>query len=237
MRNNKQFGISGKGYYIALILCAAAIGISGYLYHQNNTRAEEVSLLETQEQVVPAGTEAPADQAVIATAPTEKATAPSGSGSASAPTAPTEQTPTKAPAARTLQTAPPVSGEEVFGYSMDCLSYNETTRDWRVHNGVDIAAPEGTQVCAAADGTVYTTYEDDSMGCTVVIRHEGGYTTRYSSLAQELSVKPGDQVTMGQVIGCVGSTALVETTMGSHIHFAVTYQDMPMDPAEFLSLS
>ena len=89
---------------------------------------------------------------------------------------------------------------------------------------------------AAADGQVYTVYEDDTMGHTVIIRHEGGYTTCYSSLSQEIPVKPGDRVTMGQVIGYAGATALVETTLGSHVHFSVTYQNEPMDPAEFLAL-
>ena len=135
-----------------------------------------------------------------------------------------------------LKTGAPVSGETLSGSSMDCLSYNETTRDWRVHNGVDLAAEEGTQVLAAADGEVYTVYEDDSMGYTVVIRHEGGYTTKYSSLSQEVLVKAGDQVTMGQAIGYVGDTALVETTLGSHVHFSVTFQDSPMDPEEFLAM-
>jgi murein DD-endopeptidase MepM/ murein hydrolase activator NlpD len=120
---------------------------------------------------------------------------------------------------------------------MEALSYNQTTRDWRVHNGVDIAAEEGTAVCAAADGQVYTTYEDDSMGYTVVIRHEGGYTTKYSSLSQDIPVKAGDMVTMGQTIGYVGASALVETALGSHVHFGVTHQDTPMDPAEFLAMN
>ena len=88
---------------------------------------------------------------------------------------------------------------------------------------------------AAADGEVYTTYEDDAMGCTVVIRHEGGYTTKYASLSKELLVQPGDMVTMGQAIGTVGSTALVETVLGPHVHFSVTCQDAPMDPADFLA--
>ena len=101
---------------------------------------------------------------------------------------------------------------------------------------MDIAAEEGTPVCAAADGVVEAAFEDDLMGYTVVIAHDGGYTTQYSSLAENLSVKSGEAVHMGQVIGCVGTTALVETTLGSHIHFAVTYRDAPMDPADFLAL-
>ena len=118
---------------------------------------------------------------------------------------------------------------------MDALSYNQTTRDWRVHDGVDIAAEAGTAVCAAADGTVYTVYEDDTMGTTVVIRHEEGYTTKYASLAQEVSVAAGDTVTMGQAIGTVGQTALLESAIGDHLHFSVTCNGENLDPAEFLT--
>ena len=222
--NKRNFGsINGKGYYIALILCAAAIGITGYLYTRNVDQ-ETVVLQETLEEDVIVGPVATEENVpVIATEPAAETTVPSTKATESAPK-------------KTLKTTAPVSGQEIHGYSMEALSYNETTRDWRVHNGVDFAAEEGTQVCAAADGTVYTVYEDDSLGYTVVIRHEGGYTTRYSSLSQETCVQAGDTVTMGQTIGYVGSTALVETTMGSHLHFSVTCQDEPMDPAQFLSL-
>ena len=118
---------------------------------------------------------------------------------------------------------------------MDSLSYNQTTRDWRVHNGIDIAAEAGTPVCAAADGTVYTVYEDETMGMTVVIRHDGGYTTQYASLAQEVSVAPGDTVALGQTIGCVGQTALMESAIGDHVHFSVSCNGEVVDPAQFLS--
>ena len=227
MRNNKPFGIGAKGYYIALILCAAAIGISGYLYSQNKNQAEEVSLLE-HEATVPAETVWTEDVEALATTPV---TAPS----TGAPRETSEPTTSK-PVNRPLKTAAPLQGDSVGGYSMDCLSYNETTRDWRVHNGVDIAAEEGTQVCAAAEGTVTEVFEDDIWGTTVVIRHDGGYTTQYASLQENPSVKPGDKVSLGQSIGCVGTTALVETTMGSHLHFSVNYQNMPMDPQDFLNL-
>ena len=119
---------------------------------------------------------------------------------------------------------------------MDCLSYNPTTRDWRVHDGMDIAAEAGTAVCAAADGTVYTTYTDDTMGTTVVIRHDGGYVTVYSSLDSALSVAAGDTVTLGQTIGTVGNTALLESAIGDHLHFSVSCNDKSVDPAQFLGL-
>ena len=224
---NNRGAASGKGYYIALILCAIAIGITGYVYYRNANQAQEASLLETTPQELPAIAEDGSDVAVLATQPQE------------VPTVPTTQAPDKSTQPtekRKLKTTSPVSGKEIAGYSMEALSYNQTTRDWRVHNGVDIAAEEGTPVCAAADGVVEAAYEDDLMGYTVVIRHDGGYVTEYSSLAKELSVKSGEAVHMGQVIGCVSGTALAETTLGSHIHFGVTFQDAPMDPAEFLAL-
>jgi murein DD-endopeptidase MepM/ murein hydrolase activator NlpD len=119
-------------------------------------------------------------------------------------------------------------------YSVDALSYNQTTRDWRTHDGVDIAAEAGTKVCAAADGEVYTVYEDETMGMTVVIRHAGGYVTKYASLAKEVSVAPGDKVQLGDPIGTVGTSALLENAVGEHVHFSVTCNDKAVDPAEFL---
>lgn len=225
MSDNKHTGgsRSGKGYYIALILCAAVIGITSYVYYQN-MGAQEVLIQETE--MIPVGIlEQEADIPVLATQPQTEATQ----------SVPTEQTMPHPPQKPKRKVQLPVSGQEIYGYSMETLSYNETTRDWRVHNGVDYAAEEGTPVCAAADGTVYTTYEDDSMGYTVVINHEGGYTTRYSSLSADLAVAAGESVEAGQTIGYVGSSALVETTMGSHLHFSVTSQGKPMDPLEFLA--
>ena len=233
MSDNKheRRGLAGKGYYIALILCAAAIGISGYLYQKTATKPEEVSVQETFAEDIPAGTLEQKDVPALATEPKGQ------SQVRPQPTAPSTVETTPAPTEKkVLKTASPLAGETIVGYSMEALSYNQTTRDWRVHNGVDIAAEAGTPVCAAAEGRVTAVFEDDALGYTVVITHDGGYTTQYSSLAEDLSVKVGDTVTLGQVIGCVGETALVETTLGSHVHFSVTYRDKIMDPAEFLNL-
>ena len=220
--SNKKF-TNGKGYYIALALCAVAIGVSGYLYysHANEDETQLKNPDVTVDQTVLSGEN---DLPVVATQPQENASQP------------TEGTVPQATVTRKpLQTAAPVEGEIVVVYAMDSLGYNPTTRDWRVHNGVDIAAEEGAKVCAAADGTVYTVYEDDTMGMTVVIRHQDGYITKYASLASEVTVKAGDTVTMGQQIGYVGNTALLENAIGDHIHFSVTRNDEPVDPAEFLN--
>ena len=206
MSSNNKSGrfFAGKGYYIALILCAAAIGITGYLYSRNPEQMEQTMKI--------VGTEA---------SPTE------GQGA----TQPSTAAPTEKPA---LKTAAPVAGQTVAEYAVDCLSYNRTTRDWRTHSGIDITAEEGARVCAAAAGTVYSVYDDEELGRTVVITHEGGYATRYGSLAQEVLVAPGDAVALGQPIGTVGCTALLESALEPHVHFSVTCDGERMDPREFL---
>ena len=231
MSDKKHFGRSfgGKGYYIALILCAAAIGITSYVFYANEN--QDVEVLQEEADYIPVGTMALEAEDIPVLAPQTEATRP-GTAEPSATTPPATTPKEK----KSLKTQMPVSGQEIYGYSVEALSYNDTTRDWRVHNGVDIAAEEGTPVMAAAEGTVYTTYEDETLGHTVVIRHEGGYTTRYSSLGENIPVSAGDAVSMGQTIGYAASTALVETAMGSHVHFSVSCKDIPMDPADFLAL-
>lgn len=218
MSNRKFSGnISGKGYYIALVLCAVAIGISGYLYYRNTNQTQPA--VEEQPAAV-VEEEARQDVAAVATDPV--------------PTQGTEPT-TQPTVSQTMTTVSPLSGETVMGYAVDCLCYNQTTRDWRTHDGVDIAAQAGTAVCSAADGEVYSVYEDETMGMTVVILHSGGYTTRYASLAENIAVKAGDQVTAGQTIGYVGCTALLESGVGDHLHFSVSCNEQSVDPAEFLN--
>ena len=218
MSNKKSSsGISAKGYYIALTLCAVAILIAGVLYYRN-TDSQDTSLKDPQ----------PTAQVDV----TQKDDVPAVGSQLQ------EQQSDKPVADLTKKPSvvkKPVSGQTIAEYSMDALSYNQTTRDWRVHDGMDIAAEAGTQVCAAADGTVYTVYEDETMGMTVVIRHDGDYTTKYASLSQEVSVKAGDAVKAGQVIGTVGNTALLESGIGDHVHFSVSCNGSSVDPNDFLS--
>ena len=215
-KKNANFGISGKGYYIALVLCAVAIALTGFLYYRN-ANEKEVFLQE------PTGVQADAtvggDVQAVATQPGGDAAEQPYTGDG------------KKPAAIKV----PLAGTTLAEYSMDALTYNQTTRDWRVHDGLDIGAEAGAKVSAAADGTVYTVYNDETMGMTVVIRHDGGYITKYASLAEDVSVKAGDKVTAGQTIGAVGSTALLENAVGDHLHFSVTCNGALMNPETFLN--
>ncbi|MBQ6851860.1 MAG: M23 family metallopeptidase [Oscillospiraceae bacterium] len=215
--------ISGKGYYIALILCAVAIGISGYLYYRN---ANDIGG-SIQNNPMSSDNQGNGDVQAVATQPSDQQPTDGTQG--------TEQTDPIVLPPRPYKTTAPVNGQTAAEYAMDCLSYNQTTRDWRVHNGIDYAAEAGTPVVAAADGTVYTVYDDEAMGVTVVISHADGYVTKYSSLAEEVQVQPGDTVEMGQTLGCVGNSALLESAIGDHIHFSVTYNDRYVDPADFLT--
>ena len=214
--SNKKFGsVSGKGYYIALVLCAAAIGISGFLYYRNADKTGN-SLQETV-----GGTVDENRLPVVATEPSVEGQTPTQN-------TPSENVPNR------MQTVSPVDGQTLAVFAMDQLTYNQTTRDWRVHDGVDLAAESGTPVRAAAAGEVYTVYKDDTMGTTVVIRHANGYTTRYASLSETTEVKPGAQVAAGDTIGYVGNTALLESALGDHVHFSVNCNGEPVDPAKFL---
>ena len=219
--SKKKFSgnISGKGYYIALILCAVAIGVSGYLYYRNvndtnvnleNPATEPVSV--TQNQEVEAVATQPVDEEVVM--PQQMEPVQQGSGK---------------PA-----TVWPLEGQTAAAYAMQTLAYNQTTRDWRTHDGLDITAEAGTAVGAAADGEVYSVYEDEIMGITVILIHEGGYSTRYASLSQEIPVSAGDKVKAGQTIGYVGASAMLESGIGDHVHFAVTCSGQSVDPLEFL---
>ena len=223
MRNEKSGGRSGKGYYIALVLCAAAIGITSYVTRPSKDKQPDTPPLLQAESAETASSQQTQALEALATEAPEESPVPS-----SAP----QQTQSEK-----LRTAPPLSGSVTTLYAMDSLSYNETTRDWRVHNGVDYPGELGDPVSAAADGTVISVREDDSLGTTVVLRHTGGYETTYQNLEESVPVQLGDKVVLGQTIGSVGATALTESAIGPHVHFSVAYQDMPMDPADFLNMA
>ena len=95
------------------------------------------------------------------------------------------------------------------------------------HQGLDIAAPTGTTVAAAAGGTVIMAQWYGGYGNYILIDHGGGYSTGYGHLSA-IYVSSGQTVTRGQAIGAVGSTG---QSTGPHLHFEVRINGKPVDPA------
>jgi murein DD-endopeptidase MepM/ murein hydrolase activator NlpD len=95
------------------------------------------------------------------------------------------------------------------------------------HQGLDIAAPLGTTVTAAAAGTVIMAQWYGGYGNYILIDHGGGYSTGYGHLSA-IYVSNGQSVQRGQAIGAVGSTG---QSTGPHLHFEVRINGKPVDPA------
>jgi len=95
------------------------------------------------------------------------------------------------------------------------------------HQGLDIAAPSGTTVTAAAGGTVIMAQWYGGYGNYILIDHGGGYSTGYGHLSA-IYVSTGQSVQRGQAIGAVGSTG---QSTGPHLHFEVRIAGKPVDPA------
>jgi murein DD-endopeptidase MepM/ murein hydrolase activator NlpD len=101
----------------------------------------------------------------------------------------------------------------------------------RNHEGVDIAAPWGTGVYVAAEGSVLRTgYDPAGYGRFVEIRHPNGMTTLYGHLSR-LDVASGDAVEAGARIGLVGSTG---RSTGTHLHFEVRRGDRQVNPVKVM---
>lgn len=97
-----------------------------------------------------------------------------------------------------------------FGYRRHPI-----TGGWRMHNGVDLAAPWGTPVVAAQSGKVRFASWRGGYGLLVVLDHEGGGETRYAHLSR-IAVQAGQRVADGQTVGFVGATG---NATGPHLHF------------------
>jgi len=225
MHNKNSFKdfLQKRGYYIVALICALAVGVSGYLYVTRQDPGE-AQLASTG---VPQIVEEPTDE--NATPPAQRNADPSVDAAAVLPDVTPE--PEEEPAAFTM--IMPVEGDLLQLYAMEHLSYNSTTRDWRTHDGIDICSGVGAEVRAAADGTVASIYEDESLGTVVTISHRDGYLTRYCNLEALPKVSVGQQVMQGDAIGCVGSTALMEAGMEDHLHFELCCDAVSLNPTDY----
>ena len=132
----------------------------------------------------------------------------------------------------------PVSGATVStGYT---FWYNSTLNRYNLHTGVDFKAEAGTSVTAAYAGTVESVTQTLLEGGKVVIDHGNGLKTEYASIDVSESLRAGDKVEQGDVLGTVSAAADAmgnEYNEGAHLHFEVAKNGESIDPVAYLDLS
>jgi len=112
-----------------------------------------------------------------------------------------------------------------FGYRLDPF-----TRERTFHYGLDIVAAYGNPVITTADGFVLKINNDKMLGVSIVMSHGFGYTTLYGHLSR-VSVRVGQKLKRGDIIGSVGSTG---KAIGPHVHYEVLINDRPVNPYAYL---
>ena len=123
----------------------------------------------------------------------------------------------------------PVSGRVVarFGRHQD-----PELKTWTFNRGVNLAAPEGTEVQAVAPGEVVLVDWFPGYGQFLLLRHPGGFYTLYGHLASVL-VNQGDIMAGAAIIGTVGSTGRLDGS--PQLHFEIMQGEEPLDPGVWLS--
>ena len=236
---------TGKGFYIVLFLCAAVIGVSAWMMAAGNetmndtSKTNSVGMTNKRVETIILTPESGTDsQAVMAESQPDVGVA-----------AVDEETPVLDSDSESLTqvwhegdvmevAAPmyvwPIQGQLERLHSMDALAYDVTMRDWRTHEGVDIAAALGSTVTASHSGRVESIENDDLYGTVVVLNHGDGSSSRYANLADTVPVNVGDWLECGAAIGTVGTSALCEIGQGAHLHFALYVNGQSVDPLEYL---
>jgi len=129
-----------------------------------------------------------------------------------------------------LQIAPVVEGGYLssgFGWRGHSMGGGSVGR----HQGIDIVAPKGTPVRAAAAGTIVDVGARGAYGRFILVRHANGIETAYAHLARFApDLKPGRYVQQGEVIGFVGSTG---RSNAPHLHYELRKDGKAVDPLSF----
>ena len=214
--SESKFGkaISGKGFYIALCLSLVAVGVAGVIaYNQTVKKISEPPVITSP--VLPSEFEAQTSEMEVAK--------PEGD-------IPKENE----QEANTVPTVMPVTGEIVNPFSNGELVKSTTTNVWSTHNGVDIAAEIGAPVKCMTNGKVTDVGNDPLWGNYVVIDHGNGIESKYCGLNSTLTVKTGDEVSAGTVIGAVSDSAKIELADPSHLHFEVKQNGSYIDPIAYI---
>lgn len=237
--------LNGKGFYAVLALCLAGAGTAAYIAMEtaaNRAEQQKQQVVEPNNTVIsqwsfPQSEETAKEQHGVRISSSQPSS--SSSKQQSSPSQPREQSvDSEQPDAQVslLKSSwtMPIEGEVFTPYSNGELVKSETLGDWRTHNGIDIAADKGKSVAAAANGEVEEVIEDPLWGFVVEIEHPGDITARYCGLDKNITVKEGDKVKAGQMIGVVGYIP-AESAMPDHLHLEFLKDDKYIDPLSLIN--
>ena len=115
------------------------------------------------------------------------------------------------------------------------LQENVTLNQWEAHLSIDMSSADNL-VYAVLDGRVTDVSYNYMEGHKIVIEHDGGFESVYSSLDENLLVKEGDMVVRGQNIAVASLSATSETDIGEHLHFTLLKDDIKIDPNLYIEL-
>ncbi len=135
-----------------------------------------------------------------------------------------------APVSRTLPAPAEIGGDPLLWPVSGTINSNYGPRGSSFHDGIDIAAPEGTPIHAIDRGEVIYSDQLRGYGNIVILRHQGGMVSVYAHNQVNL-VREGQAVSRGEVIAKVGSTGRVS---GPHLHLEIRQNNTAQDPLRYL---
>ena len=121
----------------------------------------------------------------------------------------------------------PIVGNVLVNYSMDKTVYFATLDQYKYSPAIVIAATEGEEITAAADGQVTDVYQDPETGTTVVMNLGDGYELTYGQLT-DLAVAEGDMVVTGDPVGKVAAPTMYYSVEGTNVYFKLTKDGVPV---------
>lgn len=239
MEKASQF-VSGKGFYIILALCAAAIGVSGYVLFFTGEAQTPVALESHSQPQIEAPVAAPVEIPIKTPEPKpepkpeKKAEPKVAEPKAAAVDKKVDKVPAAAKIVAEKFIAPVANKEPTKNFTAGELVFDETMSDWRVHTGTDFACAGGDKVGAIGDGKVTKVFYDELAGYCVTIDHGNSIISTTRGLMKNVTVKEGAPVKMGAVIGGAGEMPS-ESKQGTHVHVEVTKSDKLVDLMDLMS--
>lgn len=237
--------ISSKGFYVAVAVCLVGAGVATWMAVDrtitgiedgNNQLIESENQWNDYPELERAETKQSGVDRPAASRPSTPPSSSSSSSSSQEQSAVQQDSAEQSElpvASQILAYSLPIKSEITGSFSGGELVKNTTLNDWRTHDGIDISAGVGSEVMAAADGTVTDIKADPLWGTVVVIDHPDGLQSVYCGLNSAVTCRVGDSVHGKQVIGKLDGVPC-EITEPSHLHFGIKSEGKWIDPVSVL---